>query len=113
VSVAEQGGSAGQRAPILHRAGLAVGTGSSALQWKVSLQFYIRQIFVGQRSPGRQQSLGPGYVCGGLALVRGGDETPKKLVCYIMLMELWLGKHINGKEGKMRRLGGGRHKCCC
>lgn len=39
-------------------------------------------------------------MCSGLVLVRDGDEMPKKLVCYIMLMELWLDKHINMKEGE-------------
>lgn len=25
---------------------------------------------------------------------------PKKIVCYVILMELWMDKHINRKEGE-------------
>ena len=39
-------------------------------------------------------------MCSGLVLMRDSDEMPKKIVCYIMLMELWLDKHINMKEGE-------------
>lgn len=40
------------------------------------------------------------YVCSGLVLVWDDGKMPKKIVlCYIILMELWLDKHLNIREG--------------